>query len=193
MFFKHRVARNRFLYFCVLILILAVFAYLVDLYNWSLFELAIIGIAFLVPGRLVQYFWRDFFAGRKLLEKGSSEEAQRVLAKFLESVREFPWIKWLMFFTYGLYSFKVEAVTLTYLGEAHLRQGHLDKAGLCFDEALRIDSKYSVAMFNLAVLYHLKSNASEARLTFELARQHGYPRMTFDQFELYVKERYSKA
>ena len=188
--FKHRVARNRVLYFIVLLLVLIAFAYLMTNYHWELYQLLFIAVFFLIPGRLVQYFWRDFFKGRKCLQKRNFDEAIQRFQLFLNEVENSPWIKWLMFFSYGLYSFKVEAVTHGYLAKCYIHKNELEPAEGHLKKALQIDSKYSVAYFQLAIVSYLKKDDVLARSYFDQAREHGYPKMKYENLGSYIQEEY---
>ncbi len=188
--FKHRVARNRALYFFVMSAVVAAFAYIMTSYHWELYQLLLIAIVFLIPGRLVQYYWRDFFKGRKCLQKKQFDEAIQRFGLFLKEVEESPWIKWLMFFSYGLYSFKVEAVAQAYLATCYIHKKELDLAETCLQKALKVDSKYSVAFFNLAVIGLLRNNDSLSRQYFDQAREHGYPKMKFENLRVYIQDEY---
>lgn len=188
--FKHRVARNRALYFLVMSLVLVAFAYLMTNYHWELYQLVLIAIVFLIPGRLVQYYWRDFFKGRKCLQKKNFDEAIQRFSLFLKEVQESPWIKWLMFFSYGLYSFKVEAVAQVYLAKCYIYKKELERAEECLNKALQVDKKYSLAFFNLAVIHLLRNNEAEARNFFDQARGHGYPKMKFENLHSFIHDEY---
>ena len=186
--FKHRVARNRVLYFIVLLLVLVVFAYLMTNFHWELYQLLIIAFVFLIPGRLVQYYWRDFFKGRKNLEQKNFDKAIQRFELFLKDVEESPWIKWLMFFSYGLYSFKVEAVALAYLGKCNIHKNNMDQAELFLNKALQIDTKYPVAFFNLAVIYAIRNNENESHRYFDLAIKNGYPKVKFEDLSSFIRD-----
>jgi len=191
--FRHRVARNRALYFVVLLLVLAAFAYVMTNFRWELYQLLIIALVFLTPGRLVQYYWRDFFKGRRSLEKKNYDKAIQRFELFLKDVEESPWIKWLMFFSYGLYSFKVEAVALAYLGKCNIHKQNFEQAELCFNKALQKDSKYPVAFFNLAVIYSLRNDDITARRYFDMARSNGYPRMQFENLSAFIRDEFTAS
>ena len=189
--FKHRVARNRVLYFIVLLLVLIIFSYLMTNFHWELYQLMLIAVVFLIPGRLVKYYWRDFFKGRKCLQKGDFDEAMQRFQLFIKEVHESPWIKWLMFFSYGLYSFKVEAVAQAYLAKCHIHKKELDQAESYLNKALEADKKYSVAFFNLAVVYALKNDEASSRRYFDLARENGYPKMKYENLNNFIRDEYS--
>ena len=188
--FKHRVARNRVLYFLVLSVVLVAFSYLMTNYHWELYQLVMIAIVFLIPGRLVQYYWRDYFKGRKCLQKKNYDEAIQRFKLFLKEVEESPWIKWLMFFSYGLYSFKVEAVAQVYLAKCHISKKELEQAEAYLNKALLVDKKYSIAFFNLAVIYLLRNDETVARKNFDRARELGYPKMRFENLRSFINDEY---
>ncbi len=188
--FKHRVARNRTAYFVFLFCVLALFGYLITNYHWELYQLLVMASLFLIPGRLVQYFWRDFFAGRKCLNKKQVDEAIRHFELFLDHIRTFPSVKWLVFFSYGLYSFRVEAMALTYLGIGHIHKKDFAKAEQCFKKALDIDTKYSVALYHQAVVFLLRQDIVNAGRCLTDAQSYGYPKITFEEFMTMVHEEF---
>ena len=188
--FKHRVARNRTIYFAFLFGLLALFGYLITNFHWELYQLLLIALIFLIPGRLVQFFWRDFFAGRKHLDQKESDPAIEHFEKFLNYVHQFPWIQWLVFFSYGLYSFKVEAMTLTYLAQCYAHKSDWNRAEDFLNRAMKIDSQYAMAFYNKAVVAALKNNLEEARGILIQAESHGYPKITFEEFLELIHEEY---
>ncbi len=189
--FRHRVARNRALYFVFMLLVLIVFSYLMTNFHWELYQLMLIALVFLIPGRLVKYYWRDFFKGRKCLQKGNFDEAIQRFQLFITEVHESPWIKWLMFFSYGLYSFKVEAVAQAYLAKCHVHKNELQQAESCLSKALEVDHKFPIALYTMAVVSALKNDEAASRRYFDLARENGYPKMKFENLKNAIREEYN--
>jgi tetratricopeptide (TPR) repeat protein len=189
--FKHRVARNRSLYFGFLFCVLALFGYLITNYHWELYELILMALLFLIPGRLVQYFWRDFFAGRKCLNHENPDEAIPYFEKFLDYVKKSPWVKWLVFFSYGVYSLRVEAMAQTYLGICYIRKKDFARAHALFQMALDIDTKYSIALYHKAIVFALEHDEANARHFLNEAAFNGYPKITFEEFLTLVQEQFT--
>jgi len=188
--FKHRVARNRVLYFTVWLILLLLFAYAVTDIKLDFFELLVIAMIFLLPGRIVHYFWRDFFQARKRLNQKRYDEAIAAFYKFIDNVEKKPFLKWLMFFSYGLYSFKVEAVALNYLGVCYLHQKKLELAERSFHKSLEVDSKYIMAYKHLSTAAILCNETGKAKQLYAEAQKHGFPRIKFETFEKTVRDDY---
>ena len=188
--FKHRVARNRVLYFIVWLAILGSFGYLVTNYQLEFYQLFFVALIFLLPGRIVHYFWRDFFRGRRKLSRQKYDAAIESFYRFLLNVESSPSIKWLMFFSYGLYSFKVEAVTLNYLGVCYLHQKSLELAERSFQKSLEIDAKYVMAYKHLSALAIVRNEMEKAKQYYADARKHGFPNVKFETFEKTVRDDY---
>ncbi|HMV27408.1 MAG TPA: hypothetical protein PKA26_11055, partial [bacterium] len=145
----------------------------------------------LIPNRLARYYWFDFFAGKRELRRKRPEQATIRFRQFLETLRGAPWIKWLMFFSYGLYSFKVEAVALVYLGHAWLYLKKYDDAEKAFRDALLVDDKYVMAKRGLAAVYILRGQNNEAQQWLDLACRFGHPKISFDKFEELTRKEYN--
>lgn len=169
------------LYFTVLLSILAGFAFVVDR-PWEFYQLVAIAVLFLVPGRIVQFFWKDYFEGKKRLALQDYDGAVASFETFLAQIREKRWLRWLTFFSYGVYSFKIEAVVLTHMAEASLHRKQFDAAREFLHQAVQTDTRYCFAYYYLAVLELLSGNRRDAERNFQQARQHGYPRLHFDDF-----------
>lgn len=189
--FKHRVARNRFLYIILLGLIITGFGYLMINYQLKMYQMVLMATIILIPNRLARYYWFDFFAGKRELRRKRPEQATIRFRQFLETLRGAPWVKWLMFFSYGLYSFKVEAVALVYLGHAWLYLKKYDDAEKAFRDALLVDDKYVMAKRGLAAVYILRGQKNEAQKWLDLACRFGHPKISFDKFEELTRKEYN--
>ncbi len=117
-------------------------------------------------------------------------EAIDLYRDFLSRIKGHPWLKWLVFFTYGVYTFRIEATVHTEIAAAHLHMGDLDEAGSQLHIALEYDSRYAVAFYYLAVLEALKPNVAGAEQHFTKALQNGYPKVTFQEFLELVHEEF---
>ncbi|NUM80214.1 hypothetical protein HUU42_05355 [bacterium] len=186
--FQHRVARNRVLYFIIWLILLSAFAYLVTNYHLEFYQLLLLVVIFLLPGRLVKYFWRDFFRGRKQLVRGKYDRSIELLNNFLQKIQNAPSLKWLMFFSSGLYSFKVEAVALTYLAIAYLHKKELDTAENHLKRALAIDTQYTQAFKYYAALALARGEEIQSRHYLNEALRHGLPKVSFNEFRQSIQK-----
>jgi tetratricopeptide (TPR) repeat protein len=124
------------------------------------------------------------------MEQEKYAEAIELYRDFLARIEGHPWLKWLVFFTYGVYTFRIEAVVHTEIARAHLYIGELNEAGKQLHIALEYDTRYAVAFYYLAVLEVLKHNVPDAEKHFTKARQNGYPKVTFQEFLELVHEEF---
>ncbi|MBX7150076.1 hypothetical protein K1X84_00450 [bacterium] len=189
--FQHRVARNRVLYFIIWLVLLSAFAYLVTNYQLEFYQLLFLAVIFLLPGRLVKYFWRDFFRGKKQLIRGKYDRSIELFNSFLQKIQTVPLLKWLMFFSSGLYSFKVEAVALTYLAIAYLHKKELDSTENHLKRALTIDTKYTLAFKYYAVLALFRGDEIQSRHYLNEALRHGLPKTSFDEFRQSIQKEFN--
>lgn len=189
--FRHRVARNRALYFIVWGILLGAFAYVTTQYTLRFQELVGLAVVAILPGRIVSFFWKDFFRGKRLMKYGEWAGASHCFEGFLEKVERVPSLKWLMFFSYGLYSFKVEAVALTYDAHCLLHLKDFEAAARKLERALAIDTQYTAAYRASAALAVLRGSLSQAELFYEKALRYGEPRaVPFDEFRHQVESQY---
>jgi len=178
----NRVLRNRILYFIVWSSLLIGFGFVLSSYELNFQEMVLLAIVAVLPSRLVAHLWKDFFYGKRLMKLEKWDGAVTCFQHFLVQLEKVPSLKWLMFFSYGLYSFKVEAVTRTYLAECYLHLKRLEEAEPHLQQALKIDTQYSYAMLMFATLELLQGRENESRKSLEQAVAHGSPRMTFEIF-----------
>jgi len=187
----NRVLRNRILYFIVWSSLLIGFGFVLSNYELNFQEMVLLAIIAVLPSRFVAHLWKDFFYGKRLMRRKEWESAATCFQHFLTQLKKMPSLKWLMFFSYGLYSFKVEAVARTYLAECFLHLKKTDEAESHIRQALQIDTQYSYAMLMSATLDLLREHEDDGRKHLEEAIAHGLPRMTFETFRQTVAEDYS--
>jgi tetratricopeptide (TPR) repeat protein len=125
----------------------------------------------LLPGRIQGFVYRDFFRGRRLFSQGQYADAVPHFERFLDSVRARPWIKHLLWLQFAAYTTDIEAMTLNNLGGAHIQLGDLDAGERYLREALAIDARYAMALYNLSRVAALRGDEADAeRLLAEAAR-----------------------
>ena len=177
-----RPLQSKLLYVTVLLLLgSGVFvAYWMIPYDKSLVLIVAVTLL-LIPGRIQGFVFRDHYRGRRLLGAGRAEEAVQCSRRFLAQIREKPWKKRFIWFTWGVYSWDVEAMTLNNMGAAFLNMGEFEDAEAYLRQALAVDPKYGVPYFNLAVLAAVQGNEKTARKHAGQAESLGYRRTRLDR------------
>ncbi|HEX8317522.1 tetratricopeptide repeat protein [Longimicrobium sp.] len=162
---------------------LTVAALVVTLLVWVAGPLGFFFAALLtiLPGRLQGVFYRDFFRGRRLLAAGKPEEAIPEFERFLETIRDRPGLKKLVWLQWAVYSPDVEVMTLNNLGTAQYHLGELDVAEGYLREALRLDPVYPIAYYNLALIAAERDDDAKAERLLGEAHRLGYTRGSLDQ------------
>jgi Tfp pilus assembly protein PilF len=79
----------------------------------------------------------------------------------------------------------------TYLGACYIHKRDFSKAKACFQIALDIDTKYSVALYHEAVVFALEQDPTNARRLLNEAEWNGYPKITFEEFLAVVHEEFT--
>ncbi len=82
----------------------------------------------LVPGRVQGHLWRDFFRGRRLLAEGRAGESVPYFTRFLDQLANRPWLKKLIWLSWGMYTRDIEVMARTNLGAAHMFLGEIEVA-----------------------------------------------------------------
>jgi len=102
--------------------------------------------------------------------------------KFLAQVRQRPWLKRLMWFRFGIYTWDIEAMTQNNMGAAKLQLGRFAEAECHFHAALDLDPQYSVPYFNLALVAEVAEKEQQAKDLFEESIRLGYRKISWDEF-----------
>lgn len=143
--------------------------------------LIVAGVLLLLPGRVQGFVFRDHYRGRRLMATGQLESAVAHFERFLARLRAAPWKKRFIWLAWGFYSWDIEAMTLNNLGVALMGLGEWDAARDRNEEALRVDPKYPVPYFNLAVLAAAQGDEAHARELLARAEALGYARTPLDR------------
>jgi tetratricopeptide (TPR) repeat protein len=141
--------------------------------------MALVALAFFVPGRVQGHYYRDLFTGRKLMDARRWSEALPHLESFLDQVRARPGLKKLMWLG-GIYTYDVEAMALNNIGAACLELGQLDAAEAPLRQALAVDASYPIPFVNLAVLASLRGDRDGAAAASAAAKQLGFDGSSID-------------
>lgn len=127
-----------------------------------------------IPGRVQGWLWWDFFKGRRLLASGRREESIEHFDKFLKLVRERPWLKKMIWLSWGMYTRDIEVMTLGNLGAAYIEVGKPDLAEQFLREAISLDPEYPIAYYNLGQLAGMRGDLEQANEYLLRARKLGY-------------------
>lgn len=112
---------------------------------------------------------------------GEFDAALDHFSTFAENVRYRPWLKRLIWLSFGVYTTDIEAMTHNNLGACYLEKGEFTKSKTALYRALEICPTYPIPYFNLALLYGLTGERREAVRCFQEAKQLGYDLSRFDQ------------
>jgi tetratricopeptide (TPR) repeat protein len=161
-------------------------------HEWPSSALFIAALFFLLPGRIVGYYWRDLIRGRRYLNQRDYSLSIAHSKTFLAQLRHKPWIKHLIWIAPSLWTISVQAMAYNNLGAALLESGDLSQAQSAFLKALDCDRQYPMPQYNLAVIATLQQNLVSAREHFELSKRLGFAHNTFDRFLDTVKTLYAR-
>ncbi|GMT49001.1 MAG: hypothetical protein IEMM0008_0540 [bacterium] len=176
-----RTSIYKIMYPLILIFLIVGIAFLVKYYHFSRLHTFMIIIALLIPGRIAGYFYRDFFRGLKLFHKHEWEMSEDYFNKFEQQLVERPWIKKLIWLLWGMYTWKIEAMTQNNLGAIKISTGYLIEAESRFNTAIELDYLYPKPFYNLAVIEYLKGNQKKSLEYFSQSVSLGYKGSTYDQ------------
>lgn len=177
-----RTTRYKTIYITLIVisiaLIFAELAYFKSSFKFLFFT----GLVLLIPGRVVGYLWRDFFRGRNLMNSQRWEDSIGYFEKFLTDLQKKPWLKMMIWFSWGTYTRDIEAMTRNNLGAAKLNLGNFIDAERELLIAHQIDSEYPLPYYNLALLAQLQGQNARAIEMLEKAKDLGYSDTTYDKF-----------
>ena len=178
----NRTLRSKLLYVCALAMLGGI---VVTLVTFSPFDkrlvLIVAAVVLFIPGRIQGLVFRDHFRGRRLMDAGQLESGIDHFERFLSQLRKQPWKKQFTWLAWGIYSWDIEAMTLNNLGAALMNIGQFDAASDRLKEALRVDPKYPVPYFNLAVLASAQGDEAQACVQISRAESLGYARTPMDR------------
>lgn len=97
-----RIKISKILYILVIALCSLSVLYIYTRINspYNLIFLIIVCIAFLIPGRIQRYYYKDFYTGRKLLSRNRYEQSVEYFESFLQQIKQRPWIKKMIWFSW---------------------------------------------------------------------------------------------
>ncbi len=115
------------------------------------------------------------------MTNGRSDEAEKAFHKFLADIQERPWIKKLIFLSWGMFTPDIEAMTWNNLGVISMEQGRLEEAKEALEKVVLMDPECPLPYNNLAIIAAAKGDETEAKALFEKSQKLGYTRSSFDQ------------
>ena len=169
------------IYPLILILLTGGILFLIKDYHLSLLYTSMIIIVLLIPGRIAGYFYRDFFRGLKLFHKQEWKVSEDYFNRFEQQLMDRPWIKRIIWLQWGMYTWKIEAMTQNNLGAINPFTGSLIKAESRLKAVIELDYRYPKPFYNLAVLEYLKGNDERSHEYFYQSASLGYKGSTYDQ------------
>jgi tetratricopeptide (TPR) repeat protein len=170
-----RVARFRLGWFAAAAILVVALALLLprDGGPMALFAVAVV---LLLPGRIMRTFYRDMLAGRRLMAQGKYEKSAEFSRRFLETIRERPGLKRVMWLSWPGKTADAEAMVLNNLAAAEIELGEWDAASGHLADAIEIDPEYSVPRVNLALLAAIRGDREQAERLLAQATSLGYAR-----------------
>ncbi len=173
----------------IILLIFYIFNKLIIPYN--LLFLVAICLLLLVPGRIHAIFYKDFYTAKKLFASNSYEKSYELFKSFSEQLQQKPWLKKLIWLSWGMYTKNIEAITVNNMGIAKLYIRELKTARDYFERAIELDSSYPIPYYNLAKLLIIDGNLEEAEEHFKKAQKLGFKNTSFDMLIKQVQELYA--
>lgn len=143
-------------------------------FDYAPVALVVVFAVLLTPGRVLGYFWRDLFRGLRRLNAGDFAQAKIHSERFLQQVRQRPWLKQLIWLGSSSYSRDPEALALNNLGAAEVQLGEGEAARRHLDEAITLDPRCPLPYHNIGLLLDGAGQADEARSWFDQAARLGY-------------------
>lgn len=191
----NKVRLSKILYLLIIfVLVTAIFLIYANIeppYNFIFLLIAM--IVFLIPGRVVGHYYRDFFTARKLLNKKNYEKSIKYNKRFIEQIEEKPWIKRLMWLSWGIYTKDIEAMSFNNIGTALLHMEEYNQSKDYFEKAITIDESYPLPHFNLAIIYLIEGNREMAHNYYRDAGKLGFKGTSFDKLVNKIQELYASV
>jgi tetratricopeptide (TPR) repeat protein len=134
----------------------------------------VVALLFFIPGRVSSTFLKDLYLSRRFLNSERYAEAIEAGERFLETIKSQPWRRKLIYLTWSLYTWNVEAMARNNIGAASMMTGNFERARSELQAALTLDAGYALPYANLAAIEAAAGQHEESERLAELARQHGY-------------------
>ena len=134
----------------------------------------LVALLFFIPGRISSAFLKDLYQSRSLLARERFAEAMQSGERFLETIAREPWRRKLIYLTWSLYTWDVEAMARNNIGAAAMMLGDFEKARRELQAALATDRAYALPYANLSAIEATLGNREESERFATLARRNGY-------------------
>lgn len=128
----------------------------------------------IVPGQVQAHYYRDLYQARRASAAGRHEEAIRLTERFLQTLRERPGLRRMLWLTWSVYTTSVEAMALNNLGTAQLDLKRWDEAEASFRAALERDRRYPIPYVNLALAAQARGDHAAAEAFLKEAAERGF-------------------
>jgi tetratricopeptide (TPR) repeat protein len=171
----------KILYGVAIVLMIAVALAILKASKFSPTAVVLLALLLLIPGRINGHFWRHFYTGRRMMDSGWNDDAIKEFEEFLTSIRENPALKHLIWFVWGFYTRDVEAMTQNNIGAVLIREGNLDQAENRLAQAIRIDDRYPIPHYNMALIGELRGDREAAVESLSTAQALGYRQTSIDE------------
>lgn len=169
-----RAASYLLLVAAVLTVTLAAVHFYLQAYPGNYNVVFLVALLLLIPGRISSAFLKDLYLSRRLLNSERYAEAIEAGERFLETVKSQPWRRKLIYLTWSLYTWNVEAMARNNIGAASMMVGNFERARQELQAALALDDGYALAYANLAAIEAAVGHDEESERLAQLARRHGY-------------------
>jgi tetratricopeptide (TPR) repeat protein len=124
---------------------------------------------------------KDLYRCRRHVDREEYVAAIESGERFLATLRKHPWRARLIYLTWSLYTWNVEAMTRNNIGAAEMMRGRFAAAREQFDAALALDSGYALPYANLAIMASVEGDHTESERLMALAQRNGYAEKAVDR------------
>ena len=111
-----------------------------------------IGLLLLIPGRISQYFYQDFYTGRKYMNKNDLDKALYHFLQFERCIEEKPWKKTILWMTWSVYTIDILAMVKHNISCIYINKKQYEEAEKYIKEALNSDNKYPLPYLNRSII-----------------------------------------
>ncbi len=136
--------------------------------------LILIGLLFFLPGRISAFWLKDLYRCRRFYDLERYPEAIDSGNRFLKTLESEPWRRKLIYLTWSLYTWNVEAMTRNNLGASFMMSGKFDPARQELAAAIALDPGYALPFANLAAIEAAVGNHAESKRLALIAEKNGY-------------------
>jgi tetratricopeptide (TPR) repeat protein len=134
----------------------------------------IVALIFFIPGRISSAFLKDLYRCRRHFDQQHYEEAIDRGWRFLRTLKAEPWRRKLIYLTWSLYTWNVEAMARNNIGASLMMLGSFEAARRELQAALAVDAGYALPYANLAAMAAAEGDREESARLVAMARHNGY-------------------